>query len=37
MTQLSTERQGRIKAYIEAHREEMLHALQTSVPSHYLN
>ena len=37
MTLLIAERQGRIKAYIEAHREEMLQALQTSVPSHYLN
>ena len=39
MTQLSTERQGRIKAYIEAHREEMCQALQASVeiqsPSEY--
>lgn len=31
MTATPTERQARIKAYIEAHREEMLRTLQTSV------
>ena len=39
MTQLPTERQGRIKTYIEAHLDEMRQALQASVeiksPSEY--